>query len=408
MLKLASKRDFSSEPPTGPDKGSYYNQFFLRGKQFLARRIHRVKIKGTGARKPSSPESEPNFYAFPMLPANSVRQVVWMQVTKAHAQAVRGVTPSPLHLHKSAAAPIVVSPMLTAVASVPPQAIMSVPCQTIRASVAEGSGTLGSWSAVASVANPREGLRRAFEQAVTAQPIGGNRAMRNTPTGHVDMTFVPHTLKPDLVPSRSNRIASLPPKKRSFQDQNLPPRKRPFQEQDLTLMDTSSGDQQKVTGSHYNTLGDSHVTHPRLLNTPSSRQYEVWFDKQQRVPKLSEGTTGHALIQRAMPPSPKLKTLDPVSQTYPQSLTAIISTGAIFQEKVYNQEPVAEVDSATACSRSLSALMVAGTIFRAADVILAQPKLNHVTARSNTTSPRSLSALLAAASAVQERTSLEG
>ena len=44
---------------------------FLRSKRFLAHKIHRIKIKGTGARKPSSPETEPNFYAFPFLPAET-------------------------------------------------------------------------------------------------------------------------------------------------------------------------------------------------------------------------------------------------------------------------------------------------------------------------------------------------
>jgi len=53
---------------TGPDKGGYYHELFLRGKGFLAYRIQRIKIKGTGARKPSSPETEPNFYMTPYLP----------------------------------------------------------------------------------------------------------------------------------------------------------------------------------------------------------------------------------------------------------------------------------------------------------------------------------------------------
>jgi hypothetical protein len=46
----------------GPDKGAYYHELFLRGKPFLSRRIQRTKIKGEGARKPSYPEDEPNFY----------------------------------------------------------------------------------------------------------------------------------------------------------------------------------------------------------------------------------------------------------------------------------------------------------------------------------------------------------
>jgi hypothetical protein len=56
----------------GRDKGGYYHELFLRSKRFLSHRIHRVKIKGEGARKPSSPETEPNFYNAPYLPSARV------------------------------------------------------------------------------------------------------------------------------------------------------------------------------------------------------------------------------------------------------------------------------------------------------------------------------------------------
>jgi hypothetical protein len=53
----------------GYDTGGYYHELFLRSKRFLSNRIQRTKIKGTGARKPSSPETEPIFYNIPYLPA---------------------------------------------------------------------------------------------------------------------------------------------------------------------------------------------------------------------------------------------------------------------------------------------------------------------------------------------------
>jgi hypothetical protein len=56
----------------GHDKGGYYHELFLRNKRFLSYRIQRTKIKGTGARKPSSPETEPSFYTIPYLPATRV------------------------------------------------------------------------------------------------------------------------------------------------------------------------------------------------------------------------------------------------------------------------------------------------------------------------------------------------
>lgn len=56
----------------GRDKGGYYHELFLRGKRFLAHRIQRIKIKGTGARKPSSPDTEPNFYRTIYLPLEPI------------------------------------------------------------------------------------------------------------------------------------------------------------------------------------------------------------------------------------------------------------------------------------------------------------------------------------------------
>jgi hypothetical protein len=57
---------------TGRDKGGYYHELFLRSKRFLSHRIQRIKIKGTGARKPSSPDTEPNFYDAPFLPSTII------------------------------------------------------------------------------------------------------------------------------------------------------------------------------------------------------------------------------------------------------------------------------------------------------------------------------------------------
>jgi hypothetical protein len=47
----------------GPDRGAYYHESFLRGRQFLCANIHRTRIKGTWIRTSSSPSEEPNFYA---------------------------------------------------------------------------------------------------------------------------------------------------------------------------------------------------------------------------------------------------------------------------------------------------------------------------------------------------------
>jgi len=50
------------------DRNSYYHECFLRGKRFLCQGIIRIKINGAGARRPSNPESDPNFLAMQNLP----------------------------------------------------------------------------------------------------------------------------------------------------------------------------------------------------------------------------------------------------------------------------------------------------------------------------------------------------
>ena len=57
-----------ADGPIGRDKGGYYHELFLRGKPQLAHKIPRTKLKNEGARKSTSPETEPNFYALSFLP----------------------------------------------------------------------------------------------------------------------------------------------------------------------------------------------------------------------------------------------------------------------------------------------------------------------------------------------------
>ena len=135
-----------------------------------------------------------------MLPASPpVRHpVARMHDIKAKTQAAaRRVTPPPLRMDTVASLPPVVSPILSAVASVPPQAIMSEPCQTTGASTGSDyiRGTRGNWNAVAAMAKSQDGLRRAFEQAVvTIYQRGRDMAMVNA--------LESQPFEPELVPSR--------------------------------------------------------------------------------------------------------------------------------------------------------------------------------------------------------------
>jgi hypothetical protein len=72
----------------GPDRGSYYHELFLRGKKFLCRGINRIKIKGTGARMASNPDTEPDFYSMPAsgtsIPASPVTDVQSMNMSQQY------------------------------------------------------------------------------------------------------------------------------------------------------------------------------------------------------------------------------------------------------------------------------------------------------------------------------------
>ena len=55
---------------SGRDRGGYYHELFLRGRPFLCKRMMRTRIKGTGIKAASSPQTEPDFYA--MAPVKDV------------------------------------------------------------------------------------------------------------------------------------------------------------------------------------------------------------------------------------------------------------------------------------------------------------------------------------------------
>merc|ERR1719253_1639138 len=53
----------------GLDAGCYYHELFLRGRPYLAMRMRRQKIKGTGMKLTPNPDKEPDFYnAWPVVP----------------------------------------------------------------------------------------------------------------------------------------------------------------------------------------------------------------------------------------------------------------------------------------------------------------------------------------------------
>jgi hypothetical protein len=53
---------------SGDDRGAYYNELCIRSRPDLLRRLQRTRIKGTGKKAASSPQTEPDFYRMPFCP----------------------------------------------------------------------------------------------------------------------------------------------------------------------------------------------------------------------------------------------------------------------------------------------------------------------------------------------------
>mmetsp|Transcript_5226 Transcript_5226/g.10729 ORF Transcript_5226/g.10729 Transcript_5226/m.10729 type:complete len:851 (+) Transcript_5226:275-2827(+) len=61
----------------GVDGGSYYHPLFLRGRPYLAMRMRRQKIKGTGMKLTPNPDAEPDFYNdYESLPPLNSRRIL--------------------------------------------------------------------------------------------------------------------------------------------------------------------------------------------------------------------------------------------------------------------------------------------------------------------------------------------
>jgi hypothetical protein len=76
----------SRAPPSPTVQGAYYHTSFVKGRRELCQHIKRVKIKGNGGRKPSNPETEPNFYLFPPILPSPSQESRTMNPTKIHAE----------------------------------------------------------------------------------------------------------------------------------------------------------------------------------------------------------------------------------------------------------------------------------------------------------------------------------
>jgi hypothetical protein len=56
----------------GDDRGAYYHELCIRSRPDLLRLLQRTRIKGTGKKAASSPQTEPDFYRMRFCPADTL------------------------------------------------------------------------------------------------------------------------------------------------------------------------------------------------------------------------------------------------------------------------------------------------------------------------------------------------
>jgi hypothetical protein len=64
---------FTRLSASGPDKGGYFHELFLRGKEHMCSRIIRMKIKGPRVKGTHRDRDEPKFYKMKFLPSTPER-----------------------------------------------------------------------------------------------------------------------------------------------------------------------------------------------------------------------------------------------------------------------------------------------------------------------------------------------
>jgi hypothetical protein len=74
----------------GPDHGAYYHELFIRGRPDMCHLMQRTRVKGSGVRQSSSPETEPNFALMPPLPNVLVSNNNDYKATPAHGDGNSG------------------------------------------------------------------------------------------------------------------------------------------------------------------------------------------------------------------------------------------------------------------------------------------------------------------------------
>jgi len=114
----------------GKDRGGYYHELFLRGKPFLARRMQRKCIKGTGVRCRNNPKDEPDFYKMESITAQMRNSTQTHAETQSQPQPQPQPETQPLtHMSLAAQMPVITTRIPPVTASTPflsqPQMIVS-------------------------------------------------------------------------------------------------------------------------------------------------------------------------------------------------------------------------------------------------------------------------------------------
>mmetsp|Transcript_6770 Transcript_6770/g.8233 ORF Transcript_6770/g.8233 Transcript_6770/m.8233 type:complete len:414 (-) Transcript_6770:144-1385(-) len=120
----------------GQDKGGYYHEMFLRGKHFLAQRIQRMKVKGTGVRARSNPDTEPNFYAMPPVCCSTDTESTASTSVESNDETVtKEISPRKMPLQEQAISPAVIASTPINVPSAPMNVPLPIPLVAEIASV---------------------------------------------------------------------------------------------------------------------------------------------------------------------------------------------------------------------------------------------------------------------------------
>jgi hypothetical protein len=185
----------------GRDRNAYYHEYFLRGRSPLCQKIVRTKVKGRGARKASSPETEPRLYELPWM--EEARSTTTNQ-QQSNETPLQNKNPTP---SKTGAAAQTIDPVLVALAA-------GAPASTVPTLAAAASNPAFLTASLALLHRPTS-LGDAlgfltYSQALQTAHImaAGAYHLQNVPAAQGEMLLLP-AITPEGAGSNASSAAML-------------------------------------------------------------------------------------------------------------------------------------------------------------------------------------------------------